>query len=118
MTSPSLTCGSARILLALDKERREKAFWISSETKESDIMRSGIASDMVRLSKMTVNKLSDEEICPFPLHAAYHTAIAYLETSTERRSDESHQALSELQALFSKCSQRWELGGEFFKTPP
>jgi hypothetical protein len=109
-----LTSLSARILLALHKQHCAKTVNNIDGSDGNEIVACGIARDMVRLAKwatMESKRLYDEELCPFPLHAAYHVAITYVDMDALQQNEEYSQALCQLKSLFKVFGQRWRLGG-------
>ena len=119
MPSSYLRCSSARILLARHRQCCERSVETLDNGQENEIIRCGIAFDIVRLSQSVTSEsgqLLDEVICPFPLNAAYHAAIAYLEMNIKKEIEEYLQGLWQTKSLLALCSQRWKLGGKSYST--
>jgi hypothetical protein len=103
-------------LLILHKQRYERNVGNRDLTQESEVIRYGIASDMVRLSQRVTFESSrprSEELGPFALYATYHTVVAYLEMGGQRASGEHLRGLQEIKSLLTLASRRWKLGGKF-----
>jgi hypothetical protein len=103
-------------LLILHKQRHERDASKNDDTQESDVIRYGIASDLVRLSQLVTSASSQphhEELSPLALYAVYHTVIAYLEMGGKKPSGEHLHGLQELKSLLTLSSRRWKLGGKF-----
>jgi hypothetical protein len=103
-------------LLILHKQRDERNVGEHDDAQESEVIRFGIASDLVRLSQRVTSKSSQpltEELGPFALYAAYHTVVAYLEKGGKIPSGEHLHELQEIKSLLTLSSRRWKLGGKF-----
>ncbi|KAF2430808.1 hypothetical protein EJ08DRAFT_210869 [Tothia fuscella] len=116
--TPTVFCHSARILLILHKQRQERHIEEHDNAQGSEIIRLGIASDLVRLSQRVTSKSGqplNEELSPFALYAAYRTVVAYLEEGGKNSNGEHLHGLQEIKSLLTLSSKRWKLGGVYLK---
>lgn len=107
---------SARILLGLhgDTSNNDNSD-ASFSSAEENIIRSGIAADMIRLCQWSISDKGlqlDDEISPFPLHAAYHTAVAYIEMFSRGSGKECRENLETVKEMFRLYEPRWKVAGE------
>lgn len=103
-------------MLILHKQRHERNLGILDDAQESEVIRYGIAADIVRLSQRVTSKSNqsrNEEFGPLALNAAYHTAVAYLEMGSKNINGEHLQGLREIKSLLTLTNKRWKLAGKF-----
>lgn len=85
---------------------------IESE-KERDIVRAEIARYMVILARWAVSgQKPEDEYSPIPLHAAYHSAIAYLEMYRNNQFEEYLSGVEDIKGMLRMYNGRWKTGGK------
>jgi len=113
--TPTVLCFSARITLALRKQSNDAIEGFHSE-QERDIVRAEIARYMVILARWaTSGQKPEDEYSPIPLHAAYHSAVAYLEMYRNKQHEEYLAGIEDIKGMLRMYNGRWKSGGVYLK---
>ena len=100
---------SARIALALRKQSNDGMQDNQSE-RQRDRVRTDIARYMVILARWAISgKKPAEEFSPIPLHAAYHSAVAYLEIYHNNQ-QEYLAGIENTKGMLRMYNGRWKIG--------
>jgi hypothetical protein len=83
--------------------------------QDRDIVRAEIARYMVILARWAVSgQKPEDEYSPIPLHAAYHSAVAYLEMYRNNQYEEYLSGVEDIKGMLRMYNGRWKTGGKLY----
>ncbi|KAH8803399.1 hypothetical protein F5884DRAFT_506943 [Xylogone sp. PMI_703] len=114
----TVLCHSARIVLAICREKQDKDLKNPHCCHEKFILQSGIANDIIKLSQWITSGAGptlDDEMSLFPLETAYRTAVAYLEMYNKDQNHGYLEGVYKIKAFLTTYNQRWKLAGVYIE---